>query len=205
MNEQSSDNRAGLRKTVYAILVAVGIGAVIGRILAVDAVEETRLQEYRARLIPRQLAEKRARLVEQGAAEAAIVRELQRTGGIAPPRRGHSASLSQPPMIAAAGARPRPGRTGDASRRGDRNGQGRKAAVCMGLVRDRQGARPAGLGDHRHGPARAAVARSRRPGVSLFQQAAPVADLDGRCPTGGFTRQPGRPSVRIPTRSAGPC
>ncbi len=79
MNEQSSDNRAGLRKTVYAILIAVGIGAVLGRILAVDAVEETRLQEYRARLIPRQLAEKRARLVEQGAPEAAIARELQRT------------------------------------------------------------------------------------------------------------------------------
>jgi hypothetical protein len=79
MNEQSSDNRAGLRKTVYAILIAVGIGAVIGRILAVDAVEETRLQEYRARLIPRQLAEKRARLAEQGAPEAAISRELQRT------------------------------------------------------------------------------------------------------------------------------
>jgi len=60
----SDDNpRASLRRGVYAILIAASAGAMIGRILAVDAVDRRAIQEYR---IKKQLPQRREALEKQG-------------------------------------------------------------------------------------------------------------------------------------------
>ncbi len=41
MTEQNDDPRAGLRRNVYALLIVLGTGVMLGRILAVDAVDQT--------------------------------------------------------------------------------------------------------------------------------------------------------------------
>jgi len=55
--------RASFRWGVYAILIAVSAGAIVGRILAVDAVDRRAIQES---LINRRLAERRAALAARG-------------------------------------------------------------------------------------------------------------------------------------------
>ncbi|HBO42555.1 MAG TPA: hypothetical protein DD670_01190 [Planctomycetaceae bacterium] len=55
--------RASLRRGVYAILIAVSAGAMIGRILSVDAIDKRAVQEYR---ISTQLAEHRKALTAKG-------------------------------------------------------------------------------------------------------------------------------------------
>ncbi|MBN2216758.1 MAG: DUF2029 domain-containing protein [Pirellulales bacterium] len=64
MNGLSDDlSRASLRRGVYALLIAISAGAMIGRILAVDAVNLRGVQESR---ISRRLAEHRAKLAAKG-------------------------------------------------------------------------------------------------------------------------------------------
>ncbi len=79
MKQPSRDARAALRKSVYALLIVIGAGAMIGRILSVDSIDQYGLERYRRSMIPRQLAQKRQRLEAQGAAPARIEEELQRT------------------------------------------------------------------------------------------------------------------------------
>jgi len=43
----TDDTQARLRRRVYLILIAVGTGAMLGRILALDAIDRTAVQEYR--------------------------------------------------------------------------------------------------------------------------------------------------------------
>lgn len=81
MNEQPNDEQAALRKSVYALLIAMGIGAILGRVLAVDEVSASRLTPYLQREIGPRLQEKKARLVEQGASPERIEQELERTRG----------------------------------------------------------------------------------------------------------------------------
>ena len=40
------DDRAGLRRSVYALLIAVSVGSMVGRIFAVNAVDNVRLEKY---------------------------------------------------------------------------------------------------------------------------------------------------------------
>jgi len=79
MNEHTNDERAGLRKSIYALLIAIGIGAVLGRVFAVDEVAASRLTPYLQREIAPRLKEKRARLEEQGVPPERIEQELART------------------------------------------------------------------------------------------------------------------------------
>ena len=63
MNSSSEDPRAGLRRSVYLLLIAIGMGAVLGRIVAVDAVDRTAIQDYR---IKARLGERRDQCQKQG-------------------------------------------------------------------------------------------------------------------------------------------
>ena len=70
---------AALRKQIYALLIVVSAGLILGRIAAVDRVDTQKLEEYRRNVIPMQLQEKRQRLESQGYDAAAIDEEMERT------------------------------------------------------------------------------------------------------------------------------
>jgi hypothetical protein len=53
------DNNATLRRSIYTILICIGLGAVIGRILAVDSVDMSRLTDNK---LSKELADKRKEL-----------------------------------------------------------------------------------------------------------------------------------------------
>lgn len=79
MNDEASKERTALRKSIYALLIAIGIGAVLGRVFAVDEVSASRLTLYLQREIEPALAAKRARLEEQDVPADRIEHELART------------------------------------------------------------------------------------------------------------------------------
>ena len=81
MNEQANDERAALRRSIYALLIAIGIGAVLGRVFAVDEVSASRLVSYRQSQIKEQLEAKKARLEAQGVPADRIERELAKNRG----------------------------------------------------------------------------------------------------------------------------
>ena len=62
-NTAPSDSTASLRRFAYALLIVAGIGGMLGRIMAVDSVDEAAKQEDKIR---RALDSKRIALVEQG-------------------------------------------------------------------------------------------------------------------------------------------
>jgi len=61
--QPQADSNASLRRAIYGILICVGIGGVIGRILAVDKVDQRMAADGR---FDRELAQKRAELKPQG-------------------------------------------------------------------------------------------------------------------------------------------
>ena len=63
MDTTARDGNAALRKSIYALLIAIGLGAVIGRILAVDAVD---LNHEAGAKFEKQLAAKRVELQAKG-------------------------------------------------------------------------------------------------------------------------------------------
>ena len=60
--------RARLRWSVYLLLIFLGAGAMLGRILAVDSVDKAGLEKYRLKKIAADLAQKRHTLESQGLA-----------------------------------------------------------------------------------------------------------------------------------------
>jgi hypothetical protein len=68
-----------LRQQIYRLLLVVGAGLILGRILAVDEVEVQQLQSHRLAQIPKRIEEKRERLIQQGAREDRIEQELEKT------------------------------------------------------------------------------------------------------------------------------
>ncbi len=58
-NQLSQDVNVALRRSIYAILICIGLGAVIGRILAVDSVDMSRLTDSK---LSKELSEKRKEL-----------------------------------------------------------------------------------------------------------------------------------------------
>jgi hypothetical protein len=76
--DSDTDRRTALRRSVYLLLIVVSCGMMLGRILAVDAVDKAGLEEYRLRSIPRELDRKRESLAAQGASREAIEKELTR-------------------------------------------------------------------------------------------------------------------------------
>ena len=63
MNAPHDDSHAGCRRGVYTMLIVLGTGVMLGRILAVDDVQRTGIQQYR---IQGRLAEKHNALIEKG-------------------------------------------------------------------------------------------------------------------------------------------
>jgi hypothetical protein len=66
MTTASDDPRAALRRGVYALLICVGAGAMLGRILAVDAVDRTATEDFS---VEKRLNEKRQALKKAGVPE----------------------------------------------------------------------------------------------------------------------------------------
>ncbi|MBN1912115.1 MAG: hypothetical protein JW818_20515 [Pirellulales bacterium] len=79
MTSVQEDPRRALRRTVYALLITVSAGAMLGRILAVDAVDKAAVEQYR---IKERLHEKEKLFREQGlkgeALEEALDKEYER-------------------------------------------------------------------------------------------------------------------------------
>jgi hypothetical protein len=66
MTTTTDDPQARLRRSVYVLLISVGTGAMLGRVLAVDAVDRRGLQEHLLGEIPGELARKEQDLRSQG-------------------------------------------------------------------------------------------------------------------------------------------
>lgn len=62
MNQPNNDPRAALRRSIYLLLAVIALGAVIGRILAVDSVDRTAVEKD---LVKRRIDEKRADLAKR--------------------------------------------------------------------------------------------------------------------------------------------
>jgi len=75
MSTTHDDPGGRLRRNVYALLIAIGTGAMLGRILAVDAVDQTAIEDYR---FNRELAVKVKKLQDMGLEGARYDRALER-------------------------------------------------------------------------------------------------------------------------------
>ncbi|MBN2023900.1 MAG: hypothetical protein JW809_14045 [Pirellulales bacterium] len=73
VGERAADPNARLRRGVYAIFIALSVGAMLGRILAVDAVDRTAVENDR---IAKALGEKRAQFTQRGLAGDALAEAL---------------------------------------------------------------------------------------------------------------------------------
>jgi hypothetical protein len=79
MTDPAGDSRAELRRNVYMLLILVGTGIMLGRILAVDSVDMIGLENYRLNVkIPADLKLKRQELESQGLSGRALQEELAR-------------------------------------------------------------------------------------------------------------------------------
>ena len=70
-----SDSQAPLRWSIYAILICIGLGAMVGRILAVDSVDYRRLADTKFK---KELDDKRGGLESQGLSGLALDAAVQR-------------------------------------------------------------------------------------------------------------------------------
>lgn len=77
MNMPVSDPQASLRSNLYALLFVLSVGAMLGRILAVDSVDRAGLEKYRLDKVPSDLAEVKKQLEQQGLAPAQIEEQLR--------------------------------------------------------------------------------------------------------------------------------
>lgn len=77
MNMPATDPQASLRNSFYALLIVLSVGAMLGRILAVDSVDRAALEKYRLDKIPSDLAEAKQRLQQQGLPPAQIEEQLR--------------------------------------------------------------------------------------------------------------------------------
>lgn len=76
MNEQPSDPRAALRKSVYSLLIVIGIGAILGRIFAVDDVASSRLTTQLQKEAQRRYQKEKADLEAKDLPPEKLEREL---------------------------------------------------------------------------------------------------------------------------------
>jgi hypothetical protein len=89
MIEAVEDRNAGLRRSVYALLIAVSVGSMLGRILAVDSVDAQALERVRVRKVLGDheslgdyLAWKRRDLQNHGYQGEKLKAELDRAAGV---------------------------------------------------------------------------------------------------------------------------
>ncbi|KKK56792.1 hypothetical protein LCGC14_3060960, partial [marine sediment metagenome] len=80
----TDDPQAQLRRSVYLLLIFLGVGTLLGRILAVDSVDKVALENYRLAKVQQKLDAKRASLQQKGlqggALEGAMARFAEREG-----------------------------------------------------------------------------------------------------------------------------
>jgi hypothetical protein len=88
MSTSQDDPQARLRRSVYLLLIMAGTGIMLGRILAIDAIGRTAIEDYR---FDRILGEKAKRLRQKGLEgdryDEALERERQRLLKLLPPLR----------------------------------------------------------------------------------------------------------------------
>lgn len=77
IDQSSGDSRTKLRRSVYLILIAIGVGMMLGRILAVDRVDM--LHEYQSRIavIPDRLEHRAEQLRARGVSEEKIEEDVR--------------------------------------------------------------------------------------------------------------------------------
>ena len=78
MTDPAADCRAELRRSVYLLLIVLSAGAMLGRILAVDAVDRAAVEQYLLKRIPGDLRKKRRSLESRGISGDEIEKELAR-------------------------------------------------------------------------------------------------------------------------------
>ncbi len=78
MNGTNHGSQVALRRTVYALLIALSTGAMLGRILAVDSVGEVGLEQYLLKKIPEQIDQRREEFRQQGLTPEQIEKKLDR-------------------------------------------------------------------------------------------------------------------------------
>jgi hypothetical protein len=76
MNDTAADPNASLRRSIYWLLIFVGIGMMLGRILAVDSVDAISLQANRLGKIAGTLEAKRQELTAKGVSGKALEQQL---------------------------------------------------------------------------------------------------------------------------------
>lgn len=74
----TDDSRAQLRWSVYLLLIALSVGMMLGRIMAVDAIDRAGMDEYRLKKIPGDLANKKKELEAGGLSGESLNKELAR-------------------------------------------------------------------------------------------------------------------------------
>ncbi len=78
MNTPIRATQDQLRRSVYALLIVLTTGAMLGRILAVDSVDSSRLQQYLLNRIPDELARREKDFSERGFTAKQIASKLKR-------------------------------------------------------------------------------------------------------------------------------
>ncbi|MHC4178769.1 MAG: hypothetical protein ACYSWU_14760 [Planctomycetota bacterium] len=76
MTTEKDDPQARLRRSVYLLMILVGTGAMLGRILAVDSVDRRALQTYLVNEIPELLLQKERDLLNKGVEPERVKRAL---------------------------------------------------------------------------------------------------------------------------------
>ena len=78
MTDTVADSRAQLRRSVYLLLIVLSTGAMLGRILAVDAVNMLKIEETRLQKVSGEVEKKRRELEKGGMTGEELNRELAR-------------------------------------------------------------------------------------------------------------------------------
>src|SRR3972149_3287233 len=76
MNSLTDDPTLRLRQSIYWLLICISVGIMLGRVLAVDAVDRTGLEKDRLNRISGELERKRIELDQQGLKGEALKDEL---------------------------------------------------------------------------------------------------------------------------------
>ncbi len=74
--DPAPDPRADFRRSMYMLLICIGLGMMLGRILAVDSVDKIGLQDYRLKKIPGDLQQKSRELQSRGLSGDVLQKEL---------------------------------------------------------------------------------------------------------------------------------
>jgi len=78
MTTTTDDPQARLRRSVYWLLIFLSAGAMLGRVLAVDAVDKIRLQDYRVKKVKEKLDRERTKLQKSGLEGESLKKELRK-------------------------------------------------------------------------------------------------------------------------------